>query len=243
MSTGVLYVGTSGWHYKHWKEVFYPITILSKDYLKYYAHHFKTVEINNTFYKLPDISTLKNWRTQVPAPFIFSVKASRFFTHIKKLNVDKEGLQIFFKRISQLKGKLGPILFQLPPSWKKNIDKLSAFLKNLPRKYHKSFEFRNATWYDEEVYALLKKYNCAFCIYQLAGHLSPLITTADFVYIRLHGPKNKYQGKYAASTLALWKKRCTEWQKMGMDVYIYFDNDEQGYAIQNAQAMAHHSQI
>ncbi|MCF3108314.1 DUF72 domain-containing protein [Niabella sp. CC-SYL272] len=238
MKKGKIYIGTSGWHYKHWKQVFYPDTVREPDQLAYYQSHFKTVEINNSFYHLPSPETFKAWRSAVAGDFVFSVKASRFFTHMKKLHVTKGDLQPFFKHVRQLKEKLGPVLFQLPPLWKVNPERLELLLQKLPRKYRYTFEFRNATWYDEQIYALLKKYHCAFCIYHLDKHLSPLMVTADFVYVRLHGPAGKYQGRYRTPVLKTWMKRCKEWQADGKDVYVYFDNDQEGYAVANARTLS-----
>jgi uncharacterized protein YecE (DUF72 family) len=172
------------------------------------------------------------------------IKANRFITHNLKLLRPKEPLTRLFNSILALKEKLGPILFQLPPKWKVNVDRLREFLEALPVGYDYVFEFRNETWYHEEVYKLLQKYNCAFCIYELGGHLSPITITANFVYVtitanfvyvRLHGPSaNKYQGSYSKPDLKKWAKRCCEWQSQKKRVYVYFDNDQEGYAALNA---------
>ncbi|WP_300601259.1 DUF72 domain-containing protein [Niabella sp.] len=238
MKKGKIYIGTSGWHYKHWKQVFYPDTVREQDQLKYYQEQFKTVELNNSFYQLPAPETFKAWASMVASDFIFSVKASRFFTHMKKLLVTKKDLQPFFHNVQQLKKKLGPVLFQLPPLWNVNPGRLEQFLQLLPKKHRYAFEFRNMSWYDERIYMLLKKYHGAFCIYHLDKHRSPLVVTADFVYVRLHGPGGKYQGKYSRPVLKTWMKRCKEWQAAGKDVYIYFDNDQAGYAAANAQSLS-----
>jgi uncharacterized protein YecE (DUF72 family) len=234
---GKIYIGTSGWHYKHWVGTFYPRGTKDSEQLVYYLKFFKTVELNNSFYRVPPPQTFANWRKTVPAEFLFAVKGSRFISHMKKLNVERENISIFFKSVNKLKEKLGPILFQLPPKWKVNVERLSKFLRILPRKHRYAFEFRNQTWYDEKVYALLKKYNCSFCIYELEHHLSPVITTANFVYIRLHGPGNKYAGSYTARQLSKWAGWCEVWKRQGKDVYIYFDNDQLGYAALNALAL------
>lgn len=155
-------------------------------------------------------------------------------SHMKKLHVLKADINRFLNRVSKLGSKTGPILFQLPPGWKLNLERLSKFLPRLNTRYRYVFEFRNDTWYDEGVYALLQQYNCAFCIYELAGHRSPEIVTADFVYIRLHGPGAKYQGSYSRYQLKKWASKCKAWQAEGKDVYIYFDNDQAGYAAFNA---------
>jgi len=234
MKQGKLHIGTSGWHYKHWIGTFYPDGTREADQLSLYLQSFNTVELNNSFYHLPDAKTFKNWAAVTPDDFIFSVKGSRFITHMKKLNVLKADINRFLNRVNKLGDKVGPILFQLPPRWKLNIERLEAFLSRLDDQYRYVFEFRNNTWYDEQVYDLLRQYNCAFCIYELAGHHSPEEVTADFVYIRLHGPGAKYQGSYSTAILKKWATKCKAWQKAGKDVYIYFDNDQAGYAAFNA---------
>jgi uncharacterized protein YecE (DUF72 family) len=231
---GNLFIGTSGWSYKHWKGNFYPADLKAADQFDWYKKHFDTVELNNSFYHLPDIKTFKNWKKNTPGDFIFAVKASRFITHMKKLKVDKESLRLFFYHAGKLDEKLGCVLFQLPPKWKINIDRFKSFLAALPKKYRYSFEFRDHTWYNEDVYTVLAEFNAAFCIYELAGHYSPEKITADFVYTRLHGPGNKYQGNYSDTTLALWASKISKWKNKGKDVYIYFDNDQHGYAAFNA---------
>lgn len=238
MKKGKTYIGTSGWQYKHWKGVFYPKDLKSAEEFKFYVSQFDTVEINNSFYMLPEAKTFSAWRRSASKKFIFSVKASRYITHMKKLKVDQQSIKKFISHAIHLKEKLGPILFQLPPRWKLNAERLENFLSALPKNLRYTFEFRDHTWYTEEVYQLLCEYNCAFCIYELEHHLSPLAVTADFVYIRLHGPGNKYQGKYSDTVLKKWAKRCTEWQKEKKDVFVYFDNDQAAYAAFNAKRLA-----
>lgn len=235
---GIAYIGTSGWHYKHWKGPFYPENLKDAEQLAYFVTKLSTVEINNSFYRLPPVQTFSNWYADVPSDFKFAVKGSRFITHLKKLKVGQETINEFLGRAEHLKEKLGPILFQLPPKWNMNEQRLADFLKLLPKNHRFTFEFRNSSWYDDSVYTLLKKANCAFCIYELAGHQSPLMTTADFVYIRLHGPGDKYQGSYTDKQLSNWVSKCAAWRDEGKDVYVYFDNDQAGFAALNAQSMA-----
>lgn len=238
MKKGRIHVGTSGWHYKHWIGTFYPEGTKNNQQLAYYLKHFGTVELNNPFYRLPSPETFKNWGKSVPAGFIFSIKGNRYVTHMKKLKVTENDLDYFFQGVDQLGKKAGPILFQLPPGWKVNTERLKDFLALLPEGYRYTFEFRNHTWYTDEVYTLLERRNCAFCIYELAGHQSPEKVTADFVYVRLHGPGDKYQGKYTTASMKKWARRCQEWQQSGKDVFVYFDNDQAGYAPANAQQLA-----
>jgi len=235
---GRIYIGTSGWHYKHWNGTFYPEGTRAAEQLEYYLKYFGTVELNNSFYHLPPPETFRKWKAAVPRDFIFSVKGSRYITHMKKLKVAQESIDRFFNSAGCLGKKLGPVLFQLPPGWKVNHERFAAFLALLPKRRRYAFEFRNSTWYDKEIYRLLRRYGCAFCIYELAGHLSPEEVTADFVYIRLHGPGEKYQGSYTAAALRKWARKCLQWQAAGKDVYVYFDNDQAGYAAFNAVSLA-----
>lgn len=227
-------IGTSGWHYLHWKGPYYPDDLSPLKFLEYYMEDFSTVEINNTFYKLPKASTLKNWKKAVPKNFVFSVKMSRYITHTKKLKDPKTPLRKFFSRIKHLKGNLGIILIQLPPHWSLNFERLNSFVKALPKGYRFAFEFRQESWLCDEVFALLKKHGHAFCIYEFDRMKTDKIITAKFVYIRLHGPKGAYQGKYSSRALSTWAKDIKRWRRQGKEIFCYFDNDEKGYAPQNA---------
>jgi uncharacterized protein YecE (DUF72 family) len=230
-----IHIGTSGWHYKHWVGRFYPAEMKTKEFLSFFVQHFKTVELNNSFYHLPLKQTFKNWYKATPANFVFSVKASRYITHIKRLNSPAETILLFFKSITPLKEKLGVVLFQLPPRWKSNPQRLELFLNECPRKYRYAFEFRDPSWFNKEIYAILKKYNAAFCMYDFNGLLSPPIVTADFIYIRFHGPDGKYRGKYGDPFLKRWAKNFMRWRKQGVkDIYCYFDNDDSAYATEDA---------
>lgn len=229
-----LYIGTSGWHYKHWKGTFYPAGLKAREHFDYYKKFFDTVEINNTFYRLPPKDVFTGWKEKAGPDFTYVIKASRFITHMKKLNDTAEGLANFLDNTAVLGENLGPILFQLPPGWTVNAERLEKFLQILPGQFRYVFEFRNNTWYNDAIYGLLQKYNCAFCIYELAGHLSPIKITADFAYLRLHGPGDKYQGSYSDGDLEKWAHLCRGWLDRGMDTYVYFDNDEKGYAAFNA---------
>ncbi len=234
MSEGALHIGTSGWHYGHWKGIFYPKDISSRDFLRFYQTRFRTVEINSSFYHLPLEKTLSQWKDTAPGGFIFSAKASRFITHMKKLRDPEESLPPLFGRLEILGEKLGPILFQLPPFLKLDPDRLRDFLKALPRGHRYSFEFRNSDWFREEIYGILAEYGAAFCIYDLNGKLSPRPVTAAFVYVRLHGPDDPYQGQYGARRLSRWARDFAYWSTEGKTIYCYFDNDQAGYAAQDA---------
>lgn len=229
-----IHIGTSGWHYEHWKGVLYSKDIADDRYLEEYIKHFKTAEINNSFYNLPDSKTVENWRNKVPDYFIFSVKASRYITHMKKLKDPEKSFGNFIDRIKLLREKLGPILFQLPPNWNVNLDRLKEFISKLPDGYRYTFEFRDPTWFGEETENILAEAGIAFCIYDFEGRQSPHAITSDFVYIRLHGPDGAYRGKYNEKSLSQWANLMSSWADEKREIFCYFDNDEAGYAAQNA---------
>jgi len=232
-----IHIGTSGWHYEHWKGPFYPEDMSTDDFLGYYADRFQTVEINNTFYQLPERETVVQWRRTVPESFIFAVKANQYITHMKKLKDPEEPVSNFLARIQALEEKLGPVLFQLPPHWNFNKERLESFLESLPHDLECAFEFRDESWFNEDAYSLLAKHNAAFCIYHLAGRLSPKRLTSDLVYVRLHGPESPYQGQYSDDALSEWSNDLRQWAEDGRGVFCYFDNDEAGYAAQDAQTL------
>jgi uncharacterized protein YecE (DUF72 family) len=234
MKKNKIYIGTSGFSYSHWQEKFYPKPIKAKDYFEYYQKHFNTVEINNTFYKLPSKKTVLNWKDEANKDFIFSLKASRFITHIKRLKEPKKHTSLFLNRVKHLKPHLGPILFQIPPNWHLDIKRLESFIKVLDKNHRYAFEFRDKSCLTTQVFSLLKKYKIAFCIYDLEGFQTPIETTANFVYIRLHGPKKAYSGSYSKIALKKWAKIIKIFQKDKLDVFCYFNNDERAYAIKNA---------
>ena len=233
---GMIYVGTSGWNYQHWRGVFYPPDIKDADMLGYISKRLPTIEINNTFYHLPRATSIARWRDTAPGNFVFSVKASRFITHAKRLVDTEEAVKTFLNLAKGLGDRLGPILFQLPPGFKPDMGRISSFIDALPREFRYAFEFRNPGWETEEVYALLEKNNMAFCISDLAGHFSPVKLTAGFAYLRLHGPAGAYAGKYDDRFLEEWAGTFLRWSEEG-HVYCYFDNDMWGYAVENALRM------
>ena len=235
MNGSTLYhIGTSGWHYLHWKGTFYPQDLSNERLLEHYVKYFATAEINNTFYQLPGKQTFVRWRDSVPDGFLFSVKASRYITHMKKLKDPDEPISTLVGRIEVLGDKLGPILFQLPPRWKVNAERLSSFLESLPEGYRYAFEFRDQSWFGHQAEETLRKRGAAFCIYDFEGRESPRSVTSDFIYVRLHGPDGAYQGKYDNRTLTGWAEAFSSWVDEGKEIFCYFDNDEKGYAAQNA---------
>ncbi|MEP7152664.1 MAG: DUF72 domain-containing protein [Nitrospira sp.] len=230
-------IGTSGWHYQHWRGPYYPPSVPPRAMLNYYAREFDTVEVNNSFYRLPSTTTFDTWNNSTPAGFCFAVKASRFLTHRKKLLDPGPALERLMEATAGLEAKLGPILFQLPPNWHCNPDRLKDFLRALPTGRRYSIEFRDQSWHTLRVFDLLRKHNVAFCIYELGGVRSVREVTADFVYVRLHGPGSKYQGDYSTKTLKSWAAHIERWIESDRDVYVYFDNDQAGYAVKNAQEL------
>jgi uncharacterized protein YecE (DUF72 family) len=234
LTPGRVRIGTSGWSYAHWRGTFYPDGTPQRVLLAAYADRFDSVEINNTFYSLPATATVVAWREQTPADFLFAAKASRYLTHMKKLKDPAEPLDRLFGCIANLGDKLGPVLFQLPPHWRINPDRLESFVEDLPGGRRYAFEFRDASWHDRKILELLSKRRDAFCIFDLGGERSPIEVTGDFVYVRLHGPGGPYQGSYDSRTLFGWARRIVDWSEAGKDVYCYFDNDEKGYAPHDA---------
>ncbi len=227
-------IGTSGFHYKHWLGTFYPPKTPASKMLDYYLQHFDTVELNNSFYKLPSEESFQAWREATPDNFLFAVKGSRFITHNKKLKDPENALENLLPRAEILGRKLGPILFQLPPKWRCNVERLDEFLGVLPRTHRYAFEFREPSWHCGDVFGVLKTHNAAYCIYELAGFSTANEITADWSYVRLHGPGAKYQGDYSDEALRGWADLILSWRERLKTVYVYFDNDQAGYAPANA---------
>jgi uncharacterized protein YecE (DUF72 family) len=234
-----IHIGTSGWHYTHWKGPFYPEDLSDEAMLESYSHRLKTVEINNSFYRMPEKRTLAQWRDSVPGGFLFAVKASRYITHMKKLHDAREPLSRFLAGVDILGDKLGPVLFQLPPRWHVDTQRLKSFLDLLPSRYRFAFEFRDPSWFDPGVYDALSDRGAAFCIYDLDGALSPKEVTSDMVYIRLHGPDGPYRGEYGTRVLSEWAGAFAGWVRQGKEIYCYFDNDEAGFAPNDALRLVH----
>lgn len=230
-------VGTSGWYYDHWIGRFYPEKLPRNKWLGYYAEHFDTVELNNTFYRQPKDTTVKNWRKQAPKDFLYAVKANRFITHIKRLKEAAEPLDTFLENSFLLKDKLGPVLFQLPPSFHKDLDLLEGFLKLVPKKLKAVFEFRHKSWFADDAYVLLRKHNAGFCIHDLSGVPTPRVVTADFIYLRFHGVGGRYSGNYPDSMLKDGADWLAQYKKKVRGIYAYFNNDINAYAVKNAQKL------
>lgn len=233
-----LWIGTSGWHYKHWRGCFYPEEFKSSQYLGWYIRHFNTVEINNCFYRLPTASAVENWRTETPPGFCFAVKGSRYLTHMKRLLNAEEGLKTYLDRMELLAEKLGPVLFQLPPNWRVNVERLGEFLNLLRARRHQYvFEFRDPSWYVEPVYELLRDHNAGLCIHDWGAQQSPRQLTADFTYVRFHGTTGRYGGDYPDEMLEQWADQICQWVPRLRGIYVYFNNDQGGFAIKNARTL------
>ena len=236
MPKGVL-VGTSGWHYGSWRGPFYPETVKIREQLAYYASRFATTEINASFYRLPTEKTVREWRETVPDGFIFAWKASRYITHFKRLKDCEDSIQLVFGRMKELGPTSGPVLFQLPPQFRCDRGRLVDFLKLLPQKRRYAFEFRHDSWYAREIFDLLADHNIALCISDHAAAPAPFEVTADFVYLRGHGPTGNYHGTYSDETLGEWTKLIRSWQRKKSDVYVYFDNDQKSAAPKDADRL------
>lgn len=228
------YIGTSGWYYNHWKGIFYPESLTHSKWLEYYSMYFSSVELNNSFYRLPSREVFTRWKETTPEGFLFSVKVSRYITHIRRLKDVKEPLQKFIENATGLDNKLGPLLYQLPPNMKCDKDLLENFLDILPQDYRHVFEFRNNTWFDDTIFTLLKSYGAGICVYDMPGFTCPFITTGNTGYIRFHGSGTLYSGNYTEKELYGWVKQIEEMSKTLTTIYIYFNNDAEGHAVKNA---------
>lgn len=229
-----IWVGTSGWHYDHWRERFYPRELPKPKWLEFYSRSFATVELNNSFYHLPSEKAFASWRDSSPQSFAFAVKVSRFITHLKKLRDAEEPLTNFLSRAKLLEEKLGPLLYQLPPNLHRNEQLLESFLSMLPSRLSHVFEFRHQSWLVQEVFSLLRRYNIGFCIFDMPDFITPIEVTADFAYIRFHGSSMMYGGCYSDEELTDWAQRIAGLAQDVKAVYAYFNNDAEGFAVSNA---------
>lgn len=227
-------IGTSGWSYPHWKRRFYPEDVPQRKWLEHFSKTFGTVEINSSFYGLPSRETFETWRRLVPGDFIFSVKASRYITHVKKLRDTTEAWQRLYENALGLAEKLGPVLFQFPPTWEKNRDRLAEFLTQLPASAKCAFEFRHPSWFHQDIYRLLRAKPAALCLADSPRYPLVVEVTAPFTFVRFHGSKIGSGSAYTKTELLSWAARITEFAKRGLDVYAYFNNDAFAYAVQNA---------
>lgn len=228
-------IGTSGWSYPNWAGPFYPADLKRNEWLGHYAQVFSTVELNASFYRLPMANMLKGWYRRTPDDFLFAVKAWRVITHNHRLADCADYVKAFFERIEPLGEKIGPVLFQLPPKFNADLERLDSFLQLLPQDHRAAFEFRDDSWHQDAVYDLLRRHNCAFVPFELAGQTAPRVVTADFVYVRLHGREAKYHGRYSEAALQDWAAWLKAQRAEGRDAYLYFDNtDEEDDAVRDA---------
>jgi uncharacterized protein YecE (DUF72 family) len=230
-------IGTSGWHYDHWIGRFYPEKMRKENWLEFYAQHFDTVEINNTFYHMPREQTMIHWRDKVPANFLFAVKANRYITHIKKLHNTVEEVGRFFALADLLGDRLGPVLYQLPPSLHKNLERLDEFITSLPRRDLAVFEFRDKSWYDQETFDLMDKRGVALCVHDMGDRAPPRLVTGHVAYVRFHGTNGRYAGNYPDHMLHDWANWLRSQVPNVRAIYAYFNNDVSGHALNNARTL------
>lgn len=229
------FIGTSGWNYDHWKGLFYPLDLPRSKWLDYYATVFSTVEVNATFYRQVSADTFEKWRTRTPEGFVWSVKAHRFITHVKRLRNTEDSLKSFLDSAFVLGEKLGPILFQLPPSLAFEGSAAEAFFSLLPGGYRYALEARHESWTGQDALTALKKHGIAWCIADTAGRYPYCeAVTAGFAYVRLHGSRRLYASEYSDREIHAWADKIRSW---GIPAYIYFDNDYMAYATRNAMGL------
>ena len=226
---GKIHIGTSGFYYEHWRGAFYPEDLPKRKFFNYFVQHFDTVEMNSTFYHLPKAKTIEHWAQKVPKDFLFSFKAYRAITHYKKLQDSKEDLYLFLHLLKPIKPKIGMILFQLPPSLHKDTKRLVNFLQILPKGYRYAMEFRHKSWYEEEIYELLKRFDVSFCIHDYID--TPKIITNQRIYVRFHGASGRYRGEYG---MALQEWADFFKKHPNKEIFCYFNNDFEAAAIKDA---------
>jgi uncharacterized protein YecE (DUF72 family) len=232
---GRIRIGTSGYQYRHWRGVLYPEGLAQRDWLPQYARWFDTVEMNATFYRLPTAAAVERWRTLVPARFVFAVKGSRYLTHMKRLLDAGSGLARFYEPISRFGAKLGPVLWQLPPRFQPDLERLDRFLSRLPAGRH-AVEFRDASWYSDETCDVLERHGAAFCEHDQIPRPPPRFT-ADWRYLRFHGTTGRYAGRYGEGALRPVAEDLLRSSRAGRDAFVYFNNDIGGHAVRDALAL------
>jgi len=232
-----LLAGTSGWVYPHWKGRFYPADLPEGKWFSYFAEKFDTVEINNSFYRLPSRETFAGWREMAPPGFMFTVKASRYITHRKKLADPEEGLKNFYGNLEGMGSKCAAVLFQLPPRFKVNLSRLEEFLQAVPKEHRLVFEFRDPTWLVEDVFDALAKRNAAVCAADSPFYPGPRVRTADFDFFRMHGGHRRGAPNYGPGEIDALARDVAESLGADRDVFVYFNNDYNAYAIDNALAL------
>ena len=238
VSTGHIHIGTSGWTYDGWRGPFYPDDVAKKDWLRFYATRFTTTEINGSFYRTPSLKSVRAWRDHTPKDFRFVWKASKFITHWKRLSdKSKNSLQLMETRLRALSPKVAAVLFQLPPQFHADAERLEAFLKLLPKRHRYVFEFRHTSWYGDDILELLRQHDAALCISDHGDAPAPWEVTSRLVYVRGHGPGGRYRGSYSAKTLRRWADAIAQWRRQRRDILVYFDNDQKAAAPKDAQRL------
>jgi uncharacterized protein YecE (DUF72 family) len=227
-------IGTSGWEYRHWRGRFYPTDLAKDRWLEHYVDQFDTVELNNSFYRLPEAETFAAWRDRLPDGFSMAVKASRYLTHMKRLSEPREPLERFWSRARRLGVHLGPVLYQLPPRWRRNPERLAEFLDRVPTNHPQAIEFRDPSWYHEDVDRLLRDAGIALCLHDMAGSERRGPPVGPFVYLRFHGSSGRYAGGYTAQHLAAAADRIADWASGGLACWAFFNNDPDAHAIRDA---------
>ena len=227
-------IGCSGWQYRHWRGGFYPARLPQSRWFEHYASVFDTVEVNNTFYRLPERATFAAWAERAPAGFEFAVKASRFLTHMKKLKDPEEPVERLFTRMTALGPHLGPVLYQLPPGWTLDVERFQQFLEILPKHVRHVVEFRNPSWYVPAIRSLTVAHEVAVCLHDMPGSAPRRDAVGAFVYVRFHGSSERYGGSYSEDRLQRWADWLNDRLDEGRDVYAYFNNDVGGHAPPNA---------
>jgi uncharacterized protein YecE (DUF72 family) len=234
MSTSPVRIGCSGWQYRHWRGDFYPRELPQDRWFEFYAERFDTVELNNSFYRLPEADVFAAWGRRSPPGFLLAVKASRYLTHIKRLAEPREPLRRLWARAARLGAHLGPMLYQLPPRWNRNLERLAAFVAATPPNRRQAVEIRDPDWYHPETYALLVEGGMALCLHDMPGSEAPIGRVGPFVYVRFHGSGARYGGGYSGQALAAWADRLAAWASEGAECYAYFNNDIGGHAFRDA---------
>jgi uncharacterized protein YecE (DUF72 family) len=237
MASAVIRIGCSGWQYRHWRGRFYPYALPQDRWLEHYAQTFDTVELNNSFYRLPEADAFAAWSRRVPRGFLFAVKASRYLTHLKRLREPREPLDRLWSRAKRLGDRLGPMLYQLPTGWHVDRHRLAAFMDEAPRNRLQAVEFRDRSWYAPDTLAMLEGAGMALCLHDMPGSASDRKPIGPFVYVRFHGPDGGYQGSYSGQMLSGWSDRLVEWAGAGLPAYVYFNNDQAGHAVRDAQRL------
>jgi uncharacterized protein YecE (DUF72 family) len=232
-----VFIGTSGWVYSHWRGTFYPDDLSEKEWLGFYAKNFDAVELNSSFYHLPKEKTFRGWYERTPKNFTFTVKGSRFITHVKKLKDCEEPLGNLLQAAGSLRDKLGPILFQLPPSFKVNKKRLEGFISLLPEDRRFAFEFRHPSWFSREIYSVLREGRCALVVSDTPDYPCEEVQTAGFMYFRLHGREKLYSSSYSPEQLREYAEKMKSWAKES-DVFVFFDNDSEANAVGNAKDLS-----